>query len=625
MTDEVGTRVEAELNILDEILDDNADVFEELAKELATSGTNADGQNSVVPPDKTDDDAETVSSPSKDPTVKAEKEPVLELASQVDAEKSGDEQKNTDEAQPIKTEEMESVGPVKEELEDEPMCTETSKDLDKLELHDDGHERIEDKPAADEISIESGESSLSSLDKISADEIDIPVSETNKEPGSGPKVSAAVTKTASSSVSKHSRSKIWGEGSVLDACGTCESNGSKEPDQPDFDTRSEVSSSSSDNSDSSSSSCGSYSNSMYSSDRAPHKSLKTSKHRRRSRTPKARSYKKTKQPRKVKYDYNTKLNYLFRDTRFFLIKSNNAENVTLSKAKGVWSTPPQNEARLNQAFRESRNVLLIFSVKESGKFAGLARLSSESRRDVPPISWVLPPGLSAKALGGVFKVDWICRKELPFPKTQHLYNPWNEGKPVKIGRDGQELEPRVAEELCRLFPLDEGIDLTPILRKSKEASRLLRPGHTWRRDEVTNQPAPRFFEGRGREIGRERRRHLDENCFVEPRSRLNDSYRENVRDRSPLRLSRSRERHYNPNYYNYSRGGHSTSHLPFYSSPQFDPPPPIRYYDGIPSPDYSLRSSRQDKRSYDRSVDEFLKRTSERRDRDRDRRYRDRR
>ena len=39
----------------------------------------------------------------------------------------------------------------------------------------------------------------------------------------------------------------------------------------------------------------------------------------------------------------------------------------------------------------------------------------------------------------------------------------------------QEIEPRVAEELCRLFPVDEGIDMTPILRKSKEASRLVRP------------------------------------------------------------------------------------------------------------------------------------------------------
>ena len=99
------------------------------------------------------------------------------------------------------------------------------------------------------------------------------------------------------------------------------------------------------------------------------------------------------------YDYVTKLNYLFRDARFFLVKSNNAENVTLSKSKGVWSTPPANETRLNQAFREARNVLLIYSVKESGRFTGFARLASESRRDVPTVPWVLPHGLSAKGIG----------------------------------------------------------------------------------------------------------------------------------------------------------------------------------------------------------------------------------
>lgn len=54
----------------------------------------------------------------------------------------------------------------------------------------------------------------------------------------------------------------------------------------------------------------------------------------------------------------------------------------------MWSTLPQNESNLNQAYKEARNVLLIFSVKESGKFAGFARLSTESRRDTPAISWV---------------------------------------------------------------------------------------------------------------------------------------------------------------------------------------------------------------------------------------------
>ncbi|XP_067643002.1 YTH domain-containing protein 1 [Eurosta solidaginis] len=174
------------------------------------------------------------------------------------------------------------------------------------------------------------------------------------------------------------------------------------------------------------------------------------------------------------YDYMTKLNYLFRGTHFFLIKSNNADNVAIAKNKNIWATLPQNEANLNQAFKESRNVLLIFSVNESGKFAGFARMGAQSRRDLPHPAWVLPPSISPKALGGIIELDWICRKELSFNCTSHLYNTWNESKPVKIGRDGQEIEPKVGAELCRLFPEDEKIEMTPILRKSKEAAKLMR-------------------------------------------------------------------------------------------------------------------------------------------------------
>ncbi|PNF28522.1 hypothetical protein B7P43_G14621 [Cryptotermes secundus] len=371
------------------------------------------------------------------------------------------------------------------------------------------------------------------------------------------------------------------------------------------------------------------------------------------------SSKRSKTGRKVKsYDYITKLNYLFRDARFFVIKSNNAENVTLSKAKGVWSTPPQNEAKLNQAFRESRNVLLIFSVKESGKFAGVARLDCESRRDVPPISWVLPPGLSAKALGGVFKVDWVCRKELPFNKTQHLYNPWNEGKPVKIGRDGQEIEPRVAEELCRLFPVDEGIDMTPILRKSKEAARLVRPHSVRRREGLPPPPhlrsLPRSFGTPGRaghnnnhhisgSRGRRRRYMDDEYDPRQKRSRgptmyMSNLFKEGRRERSPVRFPVPRDsRSFNgvQNYTDFMRELHSRGAPPLTAMPYPPPPPfvdslppPPRYYEGPPLPEYpsTIRSARSDKRSYDRSVEEFLRRTTERRDRDRDRdrRYRDR-
>ena len=167
------------------------------------------------------------------------------------------------------------------------------------------------------------------------------------------------------------------------------------------------------------------------------------------------------------------LKYLFREAHFYLIKSNNFENISLSKARGVWSTPPSNEAKLTKSFKEARNVILIFSVRESGAFQGFARLMSKARHDLSPIHWVLPVGLSAKALGGVFKITWLCRRELSFAKTLDIYNAFNSNKPVKIGRDGQEIEPNAGKMLCLEFPQDDKVDLEDIIhrvRKDQKAS-----------------------------------------------------------------------------------------------------------------------------------------------------------
>jgi len=341
------------------------------------------------------------------------------------------------------------------------------------------------------------------------------------------------------------------------------------------------------------------------------------------------------------YDYATKLNYLFRDARFFLVKSNNAENVTLSKAKGVWSTPPTNESRLNKAFEESRNVLLIFSVKESGKFSGFARLATESRHDVPQVSWVLPPGLSARALGGVLKIDWICRKDLPFQKVQHLYNPWNDGKPIKIGRDGQEIEPKVAEELCRLFSVDENVDMTPILRKSKESARRQRTKPSSHRKPLSGSASrgpisgsrDRFPGPPGGGRGGYRKRRFDDGG---PGGHYPPHY---------SKYGRYSE-HQPPPYSHYSRGHSSsgrtssgggvrsyeeylrnTRYANEYSNGGSAPPPQYysrSYPDRSYYPDYPRGESGYG--NYDRRVDEFLKHTSNSHGgREYERRYRDRR
>lgn len=322
------------------------------------------------------------------------------------------------------------------------------------------------------------------------------------------------------------------------------------------------------------------------------------------------------------YDYITKINYLFRETRFFLIKSNNTENVTISKTKGVWSTLPPNEANLNQAFRESRNVILVFSVKESGKFAGFARMAAEARRDLPAVEWVLPPGMSAKALGGVIKIDWVCKKELPFTSTTHLYNPWNENKPVKIGRDGQEIDPKVAEELCRLFPEDTSVEMTPILKKSKEASKQMKEkaaNKTFRRPPNFSRPTS-SIRGRGGAGGggfgpiRGGRRKMFQ---AKGRPSMFPPYRKDNRrghgPRMPPGMDRAAAAAGAAGFHGWERYSstaaaeayvadymrtmqHQLPPMPYAPPPGFPGmpipyeglPPPPRYYEGLPMPEYPL-------------------------------------
>ncbi|XP_067425334.1 3'-5' RNA helicase YTHDC2 isoform X4 [Emydura macquarii macquarii] len=137
--------------------------------------------------------------------------------------------------------------------------------------------------------------------------------------------------------------------------------------------------------------------------------------------------------------------------RYFIMKSSNLRNLDISQQKGIWSTTPSNERKLNRAFWESSMVYLVFSVQGSGHFQGFARMSSEIGREKSQ-DW------GSTGLGGVFKVEWIRKESLPFQFAHHLLNPWNDNKKVQISRDGQELEPQVGEQLLQLWdriPLGE--------------------------------------------------------------------------------------------------------------------------------------------------------------------------
>ncbi|TFK24953.1 hypothetical protein FA15DRAFT_669010 [Coprinopsis marcescibilis] len=74
-------------------------------------------------------------------------------------------------------------------------------------------------------------------------------------------------------------------------------------------------------------------------------------------------------------------------TRFFILKSLSEDDLNISVQNGLWATQKHNELLLDQAFRTSKDVYLIFSVNKSGEFYGYGRMSGPIRRGEGSVTW----------------------------------------------------------------------------------------------------------------------------------------------------------------------------------------------------------------------------------------------
>ncbi|KAF9261577.1 hypothetical protein L218DRAFT_1001634 [Marasmius fiardii PR-910] len=72
--------------------------------------------------------------------------------------------------------------------------------------------------------------------------------------------------------------------------------------------------------------------------------------------------------------------------RFFILKSLSQYDLDLSVEKGLWATQKHNEGILDQAYRTSSEVYLIFGVNKSGEFYGYARMASAVKGE-HRVSW----------------------------------------------------------------------------------------------------------------------------------------------------------------------------------------------------------------------------------------------
>ncbi|KAH7419069.1 YT521-B-like domain-containing protein [Cadophora sp. MPI-SDFR-AT-0126] len=141
------------------------------------------------------------------------------------------------------------------------------------------------------------------------------------------------------------------------------------------------------------------------------------------------------------------------ETRYFIVKSFNEENVLRCIQDSVWTTQVQNGSIFKEAFETCKNVILVFSINKSRAFQGYARMES------PPGSVESPEWQSAInwESAGAFRVRWLVICSTRFHRIGHLKNALNDNLAVLIGKDGQEIEENCGARLIEL--IDEEANL----------------------------------------------------------------------------------------------------------------------------------------------------------------------
>ncbi|KAK3316214.1 YT521-B-like domain-containing protein [Apodospora peruviana] len=141
------------------------------------------------------------------------------------------------------------------------------------------------------------------------------------------------------------------------------------------------------------------------------------------------------------------------ETRFFMVKSFNEDNVRKCMEDGVWATQTKNGQVLTSAFANCKNVILFFSINKSRAFQGYARMKTAPSPDTPRPKWMnsihwdtSPP----------FRVEWLSRVPVEFFRIGHLKNSYNENQPVLVGKDGQEIEEECGRQL--LYEMQSYVD-----------------------------------------------------------------------------------------------------------------------------------------------------------------------
>ncbi|XP_047338126.1 YTH domain-containing protein ECT4-like [Impatiens glandulifera] len=152
---------------------------------------------------------------------------------------------------------------------------------------------------------------------------------------------------------------------------------------------------------------------------------------------------------------------VYKDARFFIIKSYSEDDVHKSIKYGVWASTPNGNKKLDAAYREAQEVsggcptFLLFSVNASGQFVGVAEMTNAVDFSNSVEYW------QQDKWTGCFSVKWHIVKDIPNSLLKHIILANNENKPVTNSRDTQEVK------------LEQGIEILKIIKSHSSKTCIL--------------------------------------------------------------------------------------------------------------------------------------------------------
>ncbi|KAJ1967539.1 hypothetical protein IWQ62_001796 [Dispira parvispora] len=138
------------------------------------------------------------------------------------------------------------------------------------------------------------------------------------------------------------------------------------------------------------------------------------------------------------------------NARYFVIKSNNELDVRRSLKHGIWASTDLGNKRLDKAYYENLDqgggpIYLFYSVNASGKFCGVAQMTSPVDLTKKSLVW------AQDKWNGIFAVKWLFVKDIANCHLRHILLSNHNNKPLTNSRDTQELLEGPGQLLLRMF------------------------------------------------------------------------------------------------------------------------------------------------------------------------------